>query len=65
MGWAQSVNPTDPAVKKEEREIVTFEGLVDSVYLNAPDSVQLEVGTGAAVAIDSTGWKDVVVVSAP
>lgn len=45
---------------------MTFEGPVDSVYLNASkDYVELDVGTGAAVAISSSGWEDVVVVRAP
>ena len=39
-----------------------FEGPVDSVYLGAKDYVELDVGTGAAVAIASSGWEDVVVV---
>lgn len=54
-------NANDPPVKKETRKLVNFEGLVDSVYLNAPEHVELDVGTGAAVAIDSSGWKDIVV----
>lgn len=35
--------------------------LQDSVYLDAGNYVELDVGTGAAVAISSDGWKDVVV----
>jgi glucose-6-phosphate 1-epimerase len=31
------------------------------VYLNSPSHVELEVGTGAAVALDSSGWEDTVV----
>jgi glucose-6-phosphate 1-epimerase len=34
---------------------------MDSVYLQGPDHVELDVGTGAAVAIDSSGWEDIVV----
>jgi hypothetical protein len=36
-----------PPPKRETRDQVTFgEGLVDSVYLNAPEHVELDVGTG-------------------
>lgn len=35
--------------------------LLPAVYLNSPAHVELEVGTGAAVALDSTGWEDTVV----
>ncbi|CAL8466860.1 g6396 [Coccomyxa elongata] len=54
-------NPEEPATKEEDREVVTFSGPVDSVYLKAKDYVELDVGTGAAVAISSSGWEDVVV----
>ncbi len=58
-------DPNSPAEKTEERDEVTFEGPVDSVYLGASkDYVELDVGTGAAVAISSSGWEDVVVVRA-
>lgn len=54
--------PPLPPLSSESRDAVTFGGaLVDSVYLNAPEHVELDVGTGAAVAIDASGWKDVVV----
>lgn len=56
----KKVDPAKPEKKQETREKVTFEGYVDSVYLDAPEHVELEVGTGAAVAIDSTGWTDTV-----
>ncbi len=32
-----------------------------AVYLSSPPHVELDVGTGAAVAIDSSGWEDTVV----
>ncbi len=56
------VDANNPPKKKEDRDVVVFEGPVDSVYLNAGGHVELDVGTGAAVSIDSSGWKDVVVV---
>ncbi|KAK9916481.1 hypothetical protein WJX75_003210 [Coccomyxa subellipsoidea] len=54
-------NPEEPETKEEDREVVSFPGPVDSVYLKAKDYVELDVGTGAAVAISSSGWEDVVV----
>ncbi|KAF6256742.1 galactose mutarotase-like domain-containing protein [Scenedesmus sp. NREL 46B-D3] len=58
----KSKDPKNPAKQTEQRDAVTFgQGLVDSVYLAAPEHVELEVGTGAAIAIDATGWEDVVV----
>lgn len=58
----KSADPKNPASKVESRDLVTFgTALVDSVYLNAPEHVELDVGTGAAVAIDSAGWTDAVV----
>ncbi len=35
-------------------------GPVDSVYLDAPQNLRLDVGTGAAVSVDVTGWQDAV-----
>ncbi|GLI68039.1 hypothetical protein VaNZ11_012362 [Volvox africanus] len=54
-------DPKNPETKTEDREEVTFSGYTDSVYLNSPSHVELEVGTGAAVALDSSGWEDTVV----
>jgi glucose-6-phosphate 1-epimerase len=51
----------NPVKKMQGQEHVKFTGPVDSVYLNAPDRVALDVGTGAAVEISSKGWEDVVV----
>eukprot|EP00192_Tetraselmis_astigmatica_P010625 CAMPEP_0117675732 /NCGR_PEP_ID=MMETSP0804-20121206/15772_1 /TAXON_ID=1074897 /ORGANISM="Tetraselmis astigmatica, Strain CCMP880" /LENGTH=353 /DNA_ID=CAMNT_0005484775 /DNA_START=124 /DNA_END=1185 /DNA_ORIENTATION=- len=57
----KTADPSNPASKKQDGNEVTFAGPVDSVYLEAPDYVELDVGTGAAIAISATGWKDVVV----
>lgn len=58
----KSADPKNPAKKVEERDAVTFgDALVDSVYLESPPHVELDVGTGAAVAIDADGWRDTVV----
>ncbi|CAG9462722.1 unnamed protein product [Pedinophyceae sp. YPF-701] len=54
-------DPASPETKTETRARVTFEGPTDSVYLDAGDHQELDVGTGAAIAIDSDGWGDVVV----
>lgn len=54
-------DPKNPSKQTESREEVTFSGPVDSVYLEAPDHVELEVGTGAAVSLDSNNWGDCVV----
>jgi hypothetical protein len=43
----KSEDPKNPTEGKDEREAATFgEKLVDSVYLDAPEYVVLEVGTG-------------------
>lgn len=43
----KSKDPNNPDKKTEDRDAVTFgEALVDSVYLSAPEHVELEVGTG-------------------
>jgi glucose-6-phosphate 1-epimerase len=58
----KSADAKNPAKKVEARDAVTFgDALVDSVYLDAPPHVELDVGTGAAVAIDAGGWRDTVV----
>jgi glucose-6-phosphate 1-epimerase len=54
-------DPKNPTKKTEDREHVNFGGPTDSVYLRARDYVELDVGTGAAVSITSSGWEDVVV----
>ncbi|GFR48859.1 hypothetical protein Agub_g10813, partial [Astrephomene gubernaculifera] len=54
-------DPKNPETKQEDRDAVTFDGYTDSVYLGSPAHVELEVGTGAAVALDSYGWEDTVV----
>ncbi len=58
----KSKDPQNPEKKVEERETFGFgEDLVDSVFLGAPEHLELDVGTGAAVAIDASGWEDAVV----
>lgn len=43
----QTKDATDPPSTKEERKAVDFKGPVDSVYLDTPGYVELDVGTGA------------------
>jgi glucose-6-phosphate 1-epimerase len=58
----KSLDAKNPSEKTEDRDAVTFgTALVDSVYLDSGNHVELDVGTGAAVSIDSTGWTDTVV----
>lgn len=57
----KGTDPKNPESKTETRDAIEFSSYVDSVYLNAPDHVELDVGTGAAVSIDSSGWEDTVV----
>lgn len=48
----KSKDPKNPEKKTEDRDAVTFgEALVDSVYTNAPDHVELEVGTGKKMLV--------------
>ena len=42
------VDANNPAEKTEDRDVLSFEGPTDSVYLGAPEHVELDVGTGAA-----------------
>lgn len=43
----KSQDPKNPSKQTEDRDKVSFgKGLVDSVYLSAPEHVELEVGTG-------------------
>lgn len=47
----KSDDPTNPVEAVEERDEVTFGSkLVDSVYKDAPEFVELDVGTGALFA---------------
>mmetsp|Transcript_45075 Transcript_45075/g.134552 ORF Transcript_45075/g.134552 Transcript_45075/m.134552 type:complete len:330 (-) Transcript_45075:661-1650(-) len=57
----KSKDPSKPEERIDEADAITFDSYMDRVYLNSPDHVELDVGTGAAVAIDSTGWEDSVV----
>jgi len=55
-------DPKSPVRKTETNDAVTFgTALVDRMYLDTPTEVLLEVGTGAAVAVEHlSGWSDTV-----
>ena len=44
----QTKDANNPPSQREERKEVDFTGPVDSVYLDTPGYVELDVGTGAA-----------------
>lgn len=53
-------DPKNPVEGKEEREVVTFPGFVDCVYLEAPTELQLDNGLGDVITIKNTNWSDTV-----
>ncbi|WOL17022.1 glucose-6-phosphate 1-epimerase [Canna indica] len=53
-------DPSNPLVGKEEREVITFPGFVDCVYLDAPQELQLDNGLGDVLTIQNTNWSDAV-----
>ncbi|GMH38236.1 hypothetical protein BSKO_06120 [Bryopsis sp. KO-2023] len=54
-------DPDNPEKSVMEDENLEFHGPVDSVFLDAPGFVQLDVGgNGAGIAMTFDGWKDVV-----
>tara|TARA_B100000579_G_scaffold316303_1_gene265873 strand:- start:671 stop:1171 length:501 start_codon:yes stop_codon:yes gene_type:complete len=54
-------DPNSPARKTLPDGPAAFAGETDRVYLGAPDEVSLDVGTGAAIQIQSRNWPDCVV----
>ncbi|KAH7839887.1 hypothetical protein Vadar_009994 [Vaccinium darrowii] len=53
-------DPKNPLVGKEERDVVTFPGFVDCVYLEAPDELLLDNGLGDKISIQNSNWTDAV-----
>ncbi|CAM6093044.1 unnamed protein product [Calypogeia fissa] len=51
----------EPVETEETRDLVTFGGFVDRVYLDAPKRVVLRNGLGKTIAIENEGWPDAVV----
>ncbi|XP_010926027.1 putative glucose-6-phosphate 1-epimerase isoform X2 [Elaeis guineensis] len=53
-------DPSNPLEGKEEREVITFPGFVDCIYLDAPRELQLDNGLGDVITIRNTNWSDAV-----
>lgn len=53
-------DPSNPLEGKEDREVITFPGFVDCVYLDAPPELQLDNGLGDTVIIQNKNWSDAV-----
>ncbi|KAJ8764409.1 hypothetical protein K2173_006149 [Erythroxylum novogranatense] len=53
-------DPTNPLEGKEERDVITFPGFVDCVYLDAPNELILDNGLGDVITIKNTNWSDAV-----
>ncbi|KAG5061049.1 hypothetical protein JHK87_002078 [Glycine soja] len=53
-------DPKNPVEGKEERDVVTFPGFVDCVYLDASSELQLDNGLGDLISIKNTNWSDAV-----
>ncbi|EPS71412.1 hypothetical protein M569_03345, partial [Genlisea aurea] len=54
-------DPKNPIEGKEERDVVTFPGFVDCVYLDAPSELYLDNGLGEVITIQNANWPDAVV----
>ncbi|XP_015964157.1 putative glucose-6-phosphate 1-epimerase [Arachis duranensis] len=53
-------DPKNPVEGTEERDVVTFPGFVDCIYLGAPDELQLDNGLGDLISVKNTNWSDAV-----
>ncbi|CAK7339589.1 unnamed protein product [Dovyalis caffra] len=53
-------DPTNPLEGKEERDVVTFPGFVDCIYLDAPSELHLDNGLGDVITVKNTNWSDAV-----
>lgn len=53
-------DPKNPLEGEEERDLVTFPGFVDCVYLEAPSELLLDNGLGDKISIRNTSWTDAV-----
>lgn len=56
----KDLDPKNPREGAEERDVVTFPGFVDCIYLNAPNELSLENGLGDKILIKNTNWSDAV-----
>ncbi|GFY86411.1 Galactose mutarotase-like superfamily protein [Actinidia rufa] len=53
-------DPKNPLEGKEERDVITFPGFVDCVYLEAPNELILDNGLGDKILIQNSNWTDAV-----
>ncbi|XP_068641336.1 putative glucose-6-phosphate 1-epimerase [Aristolochia californica] len=53
-------DPVNPLEGKEVREVITFPGFVDCVYLDAPGELHLDNGLGNGIYIKNKKWSDAV-----
>ncbi|XP_042494609.1 putative glucose-6-phosphate 1-epimerase [Macadamia integrifolia] len=53
-------DPNNPVEGMEERDVITYPGFVDCIYLNAPNEVQLDNGLGDTITIKNSNWSDCV-----
>ncbi|XP_065851593.1 putative glucose-6-phosphate 1-epimerase [Euphorbia lathyris] len=53
-------DPINPIESKEERDVVTFPGFVDCIYLDSPDVLHLDNGLGDVITIKNSNWSDTV-----
>lgn len=53
-------DPANPLEGVEERDVVSFPGFVDCVYLDAPGELSLDNGLGDNIIISNTNWSDAV-----
>ncbi|KAK6128448.1 hypothetical protein DH2020_037816 [Rehmannia glutinosa] len=53
-------DPKNPVEGKEERDVVTFPGFVDCIFLDVPGELNLDNGLGDLITIKNTNWSDAV-----
>ncbi|KAL0331202.1 UNVERIFIED_CONTAM: putative glucose-6-phosphate 1-epimerase [Sesamum angustifolium] len=53
-------DPRNPVEGMEDRDVVTFPGFVDCIYVDAPEEVYLDNGLGDSITIKNRNWSDVV-----
>ncbi|GJR24262.1 putative glucose-6-phosphate 1-epimerase [Tanacetum coccineum] len=53
-------DPKNPIEGTEERDVVTYPGFVDCVYLGAANELFLDNGLGDIISIKNTNWPDAV-----
>ncbi|GMH14873.1 hypothetical protein Nepgr_016714 [Nepenthes gracilis] len=56
----KDLDPKNPREGEEERDVITFPGFVDCIYLDAPNELYLENGLGDTILLKNTNWLDAV-----